>query len=125
MLWPDAVRFLPPTRIVLPKADADAIADPDHFAGVFLCQRDAFVDVNGLYADAALYAEPWGFRLEDIRIPVQFWHGRDDANFYYSLAEEMVARVPHGRLQIVENEGHFSLPINQAERIVAAMAEFC
>ncbi len=125
MLWPDAVHFLPPTRLVLPKPDADAIADPDHFAGVFLCQRDAFVDVNGLYADAALYAEPWGFRLEDIQMPVQFWHGRDDANFHYSLAEGMVARVPRGSLRIIESEGHFSLPINQADAIVAEMAKLC
>jgi pimeloyl-ACP methyl ester carboxylesterase len=122
MMWSDALRFLPPLRIILPRADADAIADPDHFASVFGCQKDAFEDVDGLYADAALYAEPWGFAPEAIRVPVQFWHGLDDSNFHYSLAVELSRRVPRGALQLVENEGHFSLPINRGDAIVAALA---
>jgi pimeloyl-ACP methyl ester carboxylesterase len=125
IMWPDAFRFFPPLRILLPGPDARAIEDPDHFAGVFGCQRDAFTDVEGLYADAALYAERWGFGLEDIEFPVHFWHGRDDANFHWSLAEEMAGRVRGARMRIVENEGHFSLPINQADAILAAMAQAC
>jgi pimeloyl-ACP methyl ester carboxylesterase len=125
MLWPGALQFFPPLRFALPEPDANVLADPAHFAGVFGCQSDAFCNVNGLFADAALYAEPWGFRLEDVRMPVQFWHGRNDAHFHYTLAQAMAARVPRASLRIVENEGHFSLPINQAESIVAAMEEFC
>jgi pimeloyl-ACP methyl ester carboxylesterase len=123
MMWPDALRFLQPLRIILPRADAQAIEDPENFASVFGCQRDAFQDVDGLYADAELYAEPWGFAPEAIQIPVQFWHGRDDSNFHYSLAVALASRVPQGRLELVENEGHFSLPINQADAIVAALAK--
>jgi pimeloyl-ACP methyl ester carboxylesterase len=125
MTWHDALKFLPPLRIILPRPDAEAIADPDHFAGVFLCQRDAFTSVDGLFADAQIYAEPWGFALENISVPVQFWHGREDANFHFALAEAMAARVPGASLKVVENEGHFSLPINHADSIVAAMAGFC
>ena len=29
----------------------------------------------------------------EITVPVEFWHGRDDANFQYPLAEAMAARV--------------------------------
>jgi pimeloyl-ACP methyl ester carboxylesterase len=125
MLWPAALQFFPPLRFALPRCDARAIEEPDHFAGVFLCQRDAFNDVDGLFADAALYAEPWGFSLEEIRLPVEFWHGRDDANFDYHLAEAMAARVPGATLRILENQGHFSLPINCADSILAAMKKFC
>lgn len=125
MLWSAALQFLPPLRILLPAPDAMAIEDPDHFAGVFLHQRDAFEDVEGLFADAALYAEPWGFELEKIERPVQFWHGRDDANFHYSLAEEMARRLPNASLRIVDHEGHYSLAINQADTILAALRKCC
>ena len=124
MLWPDALHFMPPLRFVLPAPDCAAITEPDHFAGVFICQRDAFHDVEGLFADAALYAEPWGFSLEEINVPVEFWHGRDDANFHFPLAEALAARVPGATLRILENQGHFSLPINCADSILAAMTKF-
>jgi pimeloyl-ACP methyl ester carboxylesterase len=121
--WESALAFFPPTRHFLPRADADVLADPDHFAGVFGCQRDAFEDVDGLFADAAIYAQPWGFCPEEIQVPVQFWHGREDGNFHYSMAVSLAARIPRAHLRLVDGEGHYSLPINHADRIVAALAE--
>lgn len=121
-LWPDAVHYLPPMRIILPESDAAAIEDPERFGVVFLCQTDAFQNVDGLYSDAEIYARPWGFALEDIRVPVQFWHGRDDANFHHSLAEDMAARIPGSNIHVLDHEGHFSLPIRQTHRILAELA---
>jgi pimeloyl-ACP methyl ester carboxylesterase len=125
MFWADACAFTPPLRILLPRPDAEVLQDPGYFEGVFGCQREAFVDVDGVFADATIYAKPWGFRPEEIRLPVAFWHGRDDANFHYSMAEELAARIPGATLRIVEHEGHYSLPINQADAIVAALASSC
>ena len=123
MLWPDADRFLPPLRVLLPRPDAESLEDSRNFSAVFECQREAFRNVDGLFADAALYAGPWGFSPEEIRVPVQFWHGREDANFHFSLAEKLATRIPSAALRIVENEGHFSLPIRHAEPILAALAQ--
>lgn len=125
MFWRDATAFLPPLRIVLPRPDAESLEDPRNFAGVFECQRDAFQNVDGLFDDAALYATPWGFAPEEISIPVQFWHGREDRNFHFSLAEQLASRIPSATLRVVENEGHFSLPIRQADAILTALAAAC
>lgn len=125
MVWTAGLQFFPPTRIMLPRPDATALDTPKHFAHVFGCQMDAFQSVEGLFADAQIYAHPWGFSLEAIDIPIQFWHGREDGNFHYTLAEEMAGRVPKARLQIVENEGHFSLPIRQSEMILKELAATC
>ncbi|RPJ37831.1 MAG: alpha/beta hydrolase, partial [Chloroflexi bacterium] len=38
--------------------------------------------------DASLYWKPWGFRLEDIHVPVLVWHGEEDLN---------APVEPHGR----------------------------
>jgi pimeloyl-ACP methyl ester carboxylesterase len=107
--------------MVLPRPDADTLADRAHFDEVFGCNRDAFLDVAGLFEDAALYAQPWGFAPESVHVPVQFWHGREDSNFHWSLAEQLAARIPGATLRMVEDEGHFSLPIRQAAAILAAL----
>ena len=125
ILWQGAPLFCAPLRVFLSHPDAESLDDRRNFAAVFDCQRDAFQNVDGLFADAALYAEPWGFAPEEIRTPVQFWHGREDANFHCSLAEQLAARIPTATLRVVENEGHFSLPIRHADTILAALAEAC
>ena len=125
MFWRDAQEFLAPLRILLPRPDAAALDDRRNFSAVFDCQRDAFRNVDGLFADAALYAAPWGFAPEEIRAPVQFWHGREDRNFHFSLAEDLAARIPSATLRVVENAGHFSLPTDHADTILAALAEAC
>ncbi len=50
---------------------------------------------DGLYGDGSVYAQPWGFPLSEVRIPVRLWHGKLDRNFAWQLAEEMVAQLPN------------------------------
>lgn len=121
LLWRDAYSFLPPIRKFLPGPDSDILSDPDTFHSVFVCNADAFIDVDGLFDDAALYAAPWGVRLDAIASPLQFWHGVEDSNFHWSLAEELAARLPTATLRIIEDEGHFSLPIRHAGAILAEL----
>ena len=118
MFWRDAVRFFPPLRIVLPNSDAEVIAQPELFDIIFGCQRDAFENVDGLFADAAIYAEPWGFRPEEIRVPVRVWHGREDVNFHHMLTSNLARRIPGANFTLVEGEGHFSLPIRRVRDVL-------
>ena len=121
MFWAEAARFLPPLRIFLPRPDAEALSDPAYFDVIFGCQRDAFTNLDGLFIDAKIYAEPWGFCPEEIRVPVQFWHGLEDANFHHTLASDLAARIPGARLTLVENEAHFSLPIRRVREVLASI----
>jgi len=121
LMWRDAYAFLPPLRTLLPGPDREILSDPETFAKVFVCNQDAFLDVDGLFEDAALYALPWELPLEKIASPLHFWHGVEDSNFHWSLAEEMAARLPTATLRIIEEEGHFSLPIKHAGSILAEL----
>jgi len=94
----------------LPKPDADALGSLDSldlkwagYAGAWSGDRD------GIFGDARIYAQPWGFRPEEIRVPVRLWHGRKDANFRWPLAEELAARIPGCTARFIDNEGHYSL----------------
>lgn len=78
---------------------------------------------DGVFEDAEIYTQPWGFALEEVRRPVRMWHGTEDRNFSYRLAERVAARLPQCTLRIVPGEGHFSLPILHAREILADLRE--
>jgi pimeloyl-ACP methyl ester carboxylesterase len=53
-----------------------------------------------------LYARPWGFRLQDIRMPVQLWHGEQDANAPVAMGRQLAAAIPDCRARFYPGEGH-------------------
>lgn len=114
------IRFRPLVLLSLQKMDADVLRDAQAFEACFESSRQAWrSSAEGVLADAEIYARPWGFRLEEIKAPVRMWHGTKDRTFSYHLAEELALRLPNCRLELVENAGHYSLPIRHIERILA------
>ena len=100
--------------------DADVLRDSAAFDACFESARRAWRgSAEGVMIDAQVYAEPWGFRLEDINVPVRLWHGTKDRAFSFRLAEQVAARLPNCRLRIVDGAGHFSLPIRFMPEILA------
>jgi pimeloyl-ACP methyl ester carboxylesterase len=105
---------------ILPPADAAALRDATACDICFESQRRAWRgSANGVIADAEIYGRPWGFRMEDINIPIRLWHGKQDRAFSFRIAEETAERLPHCVARYVDNEGHFSLPIRHMREILA------
>jgi pimeloyl-ACP methyl ester carboxylesterase len=73
---------------------------------------------DGVFHDARIYAEPWGFDLGEIRVPTTFWHGREDRNFHWELALEMASAVPKSQIRILDGEGHYSLIIRRHREVL-------
>ena len=65
--------------------------------------------LQGLAWDIHLVTSTWGFRLEDIRVPVQIWHGTSDNMASISMARQMAANIPRSSLTVFENEAHLIL----------------
>jgi pimeloyl-ACP methyl ester carboxylesterase len=104
----------------LQPCDAGALRDSAAFEACFESQRRAWrASVEGVLADAEIFARPWGFRLEDVRVPVRLWHGKKDRAFSVAVAREVVKRLPNCTARYVENEGHYSLPIRHVREILA------
>jgi pimeloyl-ACP methyl ester carboxylesterase len=57
----------------------------------------------------ALMGGEWGFRLEDVTVPVRIWQGTDDRNVPLAHAEYMAAVIPDARLHRYAGEGHLLL----------------
>jgi len=113
------IRFRPLLLKLLQPCDANVMRDIAAFEACFESQRQAWrASADGLMIDAEIYAQPWGFRLEEIRVPVRLWHGKKDRSFHWPLAESLGERLPHCHKCLVENEGHYSLPIRHMREIL-------
>ena len=104
----------------LQACDASALRDSAAFEACFESQRRAWrASAKGIMTDAEIYARPWGFRLEDVDVPVRLWHGKQDRAFSIHLAEEVSSRLPNCCARYIDNEGHYSLPIRHVREILA------
>ena len=113
------LRFRPLLLKLLQPCDANVMRDIAAFEACFESQRQAWrASADGLMIDAEIYANPWGFDPQTIRIPVRLWHGKRDRSFHWSLAKSFSHRLPRCQLRLVENEGHYSLPIRHMRDIL-------
>jgi pimeloyl-ACP methyl ester carboxylesterase len=56
--------------------------------------------------EMGLYARSWGFPLEEIRAPVDLWHGEEDANAPVAMGRYLAASIPGCRARFYSGEGH-------------------
>ena len=84
--------------------------------------REAFRSgIGGTNQDAALYARPWGFRLQDITAEVHLWHGENDNLVPGSVGHYVADAVPNCRAKFFEEEGHFTLPYNHTREFLSVL----
>ena len=104
----------------LPPPEAETLADNHIFETCFYNYRESWRGgADGLYGDAAIFADPWGFDLEEIKVPVRLWHGKQDRNFAWEVSQEIAARLPHCTPHFIEDEAHYSLAIRRRKEILA------
>ena len=105
--------------LLLRPCDAESLRDAAAFEAIFESQRRAWrTSAEGVMADAQIYAQPWGFAIEDVRVPVRLWHGKQDRAFSFHLAEELAKRLPDCKARFVDDAGHYSLPIRHMREIL-------
>lgn len=116
---PIRVRPLLLKMLLLRPCDAASLRDDAAFEAIFESQRRAWRgSVEGVLVDAQIYAQPWGFAIEDVQVPVRLWHGMEDRAFAVRLAEEIANRFPNCKSRFIRNEGHYSLPIRHMRDIL-------
>jgi pimeloyl-ACP methyl ester carboxylesterase len=73
---------------------------------------------GGANRDAALYAQPWEFRLQDITAEVHLWHGEQDANVPISVGHYVADAIPNCGARFYKEEGHLTLPRNRIRDVL-------
>ena len=105
--------------LMLRPCDEDSLRDSAAFEAVFESQRRAWRgSAEGVIADAQIYAQPWGFSIEEVRVPVRLWHGTQDRAFSVHLAEEVARQLLNCQAHFVDSAGHYSLPIRHMREIL-------
>jgi pimeloyl-ACP methyl ester carboxylesterase len=105
--------------LLLRPCDAESLRDAAAFEAIFESQRRAWRgSAAGVMADAQIYVQPWGFAIEDVRVPVRLWHGKQDRAFSVGLAEELAKRLPDCTARFIDDAGHYSLPIRYMREIL-------
>jgi pimeloyl-ACP methyl ester carboxylesterase len=114
------IRVRPLLLKILQPCDANVLRDSKSFEACFESARQAWrSSAAGVMIDADIYARPWGFSLEEVRVPVRLWHGEKDRTFSFRLAEQIATRLPNCEFHLVAGAGHYSLPIRHTHEILA------
>lgn len=95
----------------LPKPDREWLKNhPHHAKGFIKGSLESYRQgIAGVVQEWKLYVADWGFDIQHIQQPISLWYGDKDKMspkfraFYYH------EKLPHSRLHLLENEGHFSL----------------
>jgi proline iminopeptidase len=87
--------------------------------------KDLTIRIAPLHAFNELEAASMDLRprLPEVRVPALVIVGRHDFITNVAMAQEMASRIPHARLEIFENSGHFAL-VEEPEKFYRVMREF-
>jgi len=91
----------------LPAPDDEVMARPEVRAMILEEIRYLSPDfARAAMQDMAIGARDWGFRLEDITVPVHLWHGDRDRNIPIGQAELQAKLIPDATLHRCPGEAH-------------------
>ena len=107
-----------------PPADDEQMRRPEVRATCIQSEVEASrPGLRGLAWDARLLTRPWGFRLEDIRVPVHLWHGDTDDQATIPMARYVADKIPGSKITICENEAHLLLFPHWEEILIQLTSE--
>lgn len=75
---------------------------------------------RGTVKDYQIMGGEWGFRLEDISMPILLWQGKQDHLLPMVYVQYLAKQLPLGQLIVVPDCGHF-LPRSKMSEILTAL----
>ncbi len=101
---------------IAPRADRPVLRDPAFRDALISDMANAIEENLRAHAyDAVLLSRDWGFSLEDIRVPVQFFQGDADGIVPPKHGRFQASRVPGSTLHRRPGQGHFAGFVNVAD----------
>jgi len=127
-----ASRFFNPAKKIekfvkfLNSADRDVLLAPQNRDLLLASMNHARLQkAKGILWDTKLFSMDWfekACKVENLsRFPVYYFHGGEDWLLSPEMAKSMHRQVPHSKLVIYENEGHYSLPFRRAREILDSL----
>ena len=116
-------RFIAQANALLPAPDRRIVADDPVFQKGFLHMvRGAMKQgTRGAFHESLLTVTDWGFRLQDINVPVLLWHGEADQNVPVEMARFAARVIPQCEARFYSEEGHLSLFKKHTDEILQTL----
>jgi pimeloyl-ACP methyl ester carboxylesterase len=103
-------------------ADRAALADAALRGALLEDMREALRQgARGPARDARVVNRRWGFKLEEIGVPVWLWHGHEDRNVPPALARFVSERIPGSRTTFYRADGHISTFVGHVGEILGTL----
>ena len=72
---------------------------------------------QGWWDDGCALLGPWGFRLDDIGVPVQLWHGTQDRFVPFQHGQWLAEHIPGVDAHLTDTDGHITLGVNRVPEV--------
>jgi len=79
--------------------------------------------LDGWIDDDFVFVNPWGYRLEDIRVPVQLWHGAHDRFVPIAHGRWLAERIPGVDAHLTDEDGHLTIQLRRIGEVHAWLLE--
>src|SRR5579875_583069 len=108
---------------ISPEADRRLLVRPE-FKAMFLDDllNGSRKQLAAPFADVVVFARDWGFRLEQVKVPVRWWHGDRDHIVPFAHGQHVVSRLPDAELYHLPGESHLA-GLGRAEEILRTIIE--
>ena len=106
---------------ISPEADRQLLARPE-IKAMFLDDllNGSRKQMAAPFADVVVFARDWGFRLDEVKVPVRWWHGDHDHIVPFEHGQHVVAKLPDVELYHLPGESHLA-GLGRAEEILSTM----
>jgi pimeloyl-ACP methyl ester carboxylesterase len=123
MLASDPEALAEALRSLLSPADAAVLTGELAEYLVDATRRAVRESLEGWIEDDFAFVHPWGFELEDIRVPVQLWHGSEDRFVPISHGRWLAERIPGVDAHLSDEDGHLTIQISRIGEVHAWLRE--
>jgi pimeloyl-ACP methyl ester carboxylesterase len=108
---------------ISPEADRRLLVRPE-FGAMFLDDllNGSRKQLSAPFADVIVFARDWGFRLDEVKVPVHWWHGDKDHIVPFEHGQHVVARLPDAELYHLPGESHLA-GLGRAEEILGNLMD--
>ncbi|MGV0746282.1 alpha/beta fold hydrolase [Mycolicibacterium sp. XJ870] len=108
---------------ISPEGDRRMLARPE-FKAMFLDDllNGSRKQLAAPFYDIVVFTRDWGFRLDEVKVPVRWWHGDHDHIVPFSHGQHAVARLPEAELTELPYESHLG-GLGCAQDIMRAMTD--
>jgi pimeloyl-ACP methyl ester carboxylesterase len=108
---------------VSPEGDRRLLTRPE-FGAMFLDDllNGSRKQLAAPFNDVILFTRDWGFRLDEVKVPVRWWHGDSDHIVPFAHGEHVVSKLADCELFVLHGESHLG-GLGRGEEILSTLTK--